>query len=142
MKKFFYEVFFENTSFFVKLLGVLFIIVLVVVALCLMYQAYIFIDQSSSKIYQNKGIVYYGEFVPEHNEMIVAGTGKGVAPISVHYDDAWYLDVSISDGCARASVSKELYNSTNINDSVIIQYTQGVFTKSNIYIKYVEKLKK
>ena len=141
MIRFFYEVFFEDTSFFSKLLGILCIMLSVAVIALLMYFGYIFFDQSSSKVYQDKGIVYYGEFVPEHNTMMIMSTGKVTTPILVHNNDAWYLDVSVSDGCARASVDKEFYDSTNINDSVMIQYTRGVFTKSNIYIKYIEKLK-
>ena len=139
---FFYETFFEDSSFFGKLLGFVCAVLLVIVIVILMYLVYLLIDQSGSKVCQDKGIVYYGEFVPEHTTTTFVSTGKVTVPVIIRHYDTWYLDVSVTDGSARVAVAEDFYNSTNINDSVMIEYTHGVLTKGNLYIKYIEKLKK
>jgi hypothetical protein len=134
--------FFEDSSFLDKLLGVSIILLSIMLILLVVYLGYYSIDKASSKVYQDNGIVYYGKFVPRHTTTTIVSTGKVMVPVLINHDDAWYLDVQVTDGRARASVSKDFYDSININDSVMVQYTRGVFTKSNIYIKYIEKLKR
>ena len=145
MRKFFrenyWELFFEDSSFTNKIFGVLVGLMVLFLIVLMLYIGFNVIDKQSKTVYQDNGAVYARQFFPEHNVVGVISTGKITAPIFYHCDDSWYLYIKSSEGCSSACVGEDFYKNTNISDSVVIQYTKGVFT-SKIYVKYIDKLKK
>jgi len=137
IKKFFkdylWDVFFVDSSWGDKILGIMCVSVIIAFVYLIIFLGYKYTDDMSSKIYQSNGIVVGGAFEPAH----IVCTGKAVFPTR----NRWYLNIKVKDGLTDVYVSENFYENMNINDSVKLQYTKGVFS-SNIYPTLIDIVSK
>lgn len=82
----------------------------------------------------HEGEIFNKEFVPEHNELMMAG--KGMA--SRHVDDAWVFHIKQHDnkGKGKGSISKvevpeSFFNRSEIGDQVTFNYFDYVHLKKD-----------